>query len=127
MPLVFWGLIRTIIRRIDRVYFVCFFFFFFFLGLSTNGERPIVFLMFLLFLLIFFYLYGGSFFIIRLREIIFISSDRQLKVMEKNDPDLKKPLNLQSYCPLLKKACYRYSSETIRDRDMGLLPLCSRH
>ena len=124
MPLVFWGLIRTIIRRIDRIYFVCSFF----LGLSTTGERPIVFCLFLLFLIfLFFYLYGGSFFIIRLRQMIFISSDRQLKVMERNDRDLKKSLNVQSYCPLLIKACYRYSSETVRDREMKLLLLCLVH
>ena len=47
--------------------------------------------------------------------------------MVPNDPLLDNSQNLQSYCPCVRKACYRYSSETKRDRNLELLPISSVH
>ena len=44
-----------------------------------------------------------------------------------NYPVPDTPWNLQSYCPCLRKACYHYSFETIRDRILEFLPMSSVH
>ena len=91
-----------------------------------SGERPFVFLLF--FILIFFlYFPWDSFFIIRHIETIFPSCNWPFKVMVPNDPLLDYSQNLQSYCPCVRKACYRYSSETMTYRNSELLPMPSVH
>ena len=68
-----------------------------------------------------------SFFISRDIETIFSLCYWPLKVMVLTDPLLYNSQNLQSYCPCVLKACYRYSFETKRDRDLKLFPMSSVH
>lgn len=93
---------------------------------TWNWKDLLYFFCFYLFFLLFFP--GTVFFLIsRDIETIFCTFYWLLKVMVLNDPLLDKSRNLQSYCPCVRMACYRYSFNTIRYRDLELLPMFSLH
>lgn len=88
-----------------------------------SDERSFVLFTFFYLYNVFLYFTWDRIFIIRYIPTSFYLCNWTLKAIEPDDALPENSQNLQSYCPCILKACYRYSSETRQEEGLKLLPV----